>query len=259
MREGISELDWAKNKTLPKLISDTDLKGILHNHSTYSDGRNTLEEMALACRDLGMEYLGIADHSKTAVYAGGLYPKDVLAQHQEIDKLNTELAPFKILKGIESDILYDGSLDYEEEILKTFDFVVASVHSQLKMSKEKANTRLIKAIENPYTTILGHPTGRLLLSREGYPIDHHKIIDACAANNVVLEINANPLRLDLDWRHIQYALEKNVLLSINPDAHNTAGYHHMHYGVCVARKGGLTKDMTLNALSLSEIETFLRH
>lgn len=257
LREGLNELEWGKNNTLPELISDKDLKGILHNHSTYSDGRNTLEEMAMACRDLGMEYLGIADHSKTAVYAGGLYPKDVLAQHQKIDKLNRELAPFRILKGIESDILYDGSLDYEEEILKTFDFVVASVHSQLKMDKEKANARLIKAIENPYTTILGHPTGRLLLSREGYPIDHHKIIDACAANNVVLEINANPLRLDLDWRHIQYALEKNVLLSINPDAHNVEGYHHMHYGVCVARKGGLTKNMTLNAMSLAEIETFL--
>jgi DNA polymerase (family X) len=258
LREGLAELEWAKANSLPVLVEDKDLKGILHNHSTYSDGRNTLEEMAVACRDLGMEYFGIADHSKTAVYANGLYPENVAKQHQEIDDLNEKLAPFKVLKGIESDILYDGSLDYEEDILRKFDYVVASIHSQLKMDEEKANTRLITAIENPYTTILGHPTGRLLLSRKGYPIDHKKIIDACAANNVVIEINANPLRLDLDWRHIQYALEKNVMLSINPDAHNTEGFSHMHYGTCVARKGGLTKEMTLNAMSLAEIESFLK-
>ncbi|MBL4651661.1 MAG: PHP domain-containing protein [Flavobacteriales bacterium] len=257
LREGLSEISWAKSNSLPTLVKDEDLKGILHNHSNYSDGRNTLEEMAVACRDLGMEYFGIADHSKTAVYANGLYPEDVLKQHQEIDELNQKMSPFKILKGIESDILYDGSLDYEEDILRLFDYVVASVHSQLKMDEAKANERLIKAIENPYTTILGHPTSRLLLSRKGYPINHKKIIDACAANNVVIEINANPLRLDLDWRHIQYALEKNVMLSINPDAHNTEGFNHMHYGVCVARKGGLTKAMTFNAMSLSEIETYL--
>ena len=157
--------------------------------------------MALYCKDqLNLEYLGICDHSKTAVYAKGLNEQRVYAQHQEIDELNRKLAPFKIFKGIESDILSDGSLDYTDEILKTFDFVVASVHSNLRMDEEKATTRLIKAIENPYTTILGHPTGRLLLSRAGYPIDYKKIIDACAANKVVIEINANPLRLDLDWR-----------------------------------------------------------
>ncbi|MBT6745329.1 MAG: DNA polymerase/3'-5' exonuclease PolX [Flavobacteriales bacterium] len=257
LREGLSEIEWAKTNSLPELVKDSDLKGIVHNHSTYSDGRNTLEEMAVACRDLGMEYFGIADHSKTAVYANGLYPEDVLKQHQEIDELNKKLAPFKILKGIESDILYDGSLDYEEDILRKFDYVVASVHSQLKMDEEKANARLITAIENPYTTILGHPTSRLLLSRKGYPINHKKIIDACSANNVVIEINANPLRLDLDWRHIQYALEKNVMLSINPDAHNIDGFTHMHYGTCVARKGGLNKEMTFNALSLKEMEIYL--
>jgi DNA polymerase (family 10) len=164
--------------------------------------------------------------------------------------LNKKLTPFKIFKGIESDILNDGALDYNDDILKTFDFVVASVHSNLRMSEEKATERLIKAIENPYTTILGHPTGRLLLSRKGYDIDYKKVIDACATNNVVIEINANPLRLDLDWRWHRYALEKGVLLSINPDAHRKEGFHDMRFGVMVARKGGLTADKCLNAFSL---------
>ena len=172
---------------------------------------------------------------------------------EEIDYLNKKLNGFHIFKGIESDILYDGSLDYPDEILKRFDFIVASVHSILKMDEEKATSRLIKAIENPYTTILGHPTGRLLLSRNGYPINYKKVIDACAANNVVIEINANPLRLDLDWRWHQYALEKGVWLSINPDAHRKEGFLDTQYGILAARKGGLHKEMCLNALSLSEI------
>ena len=170
--------------------------------------------------------------------------------------MNQKLGPFKIFKGIECDILGDGSLDYDESIWKTFDFIVASVHSNLKMTEEKAMSRLLRAIENPYTTMLGHPTGRLLLMREGYPVDHKKMIDACAANGVVIEINAHPYRLDLDWRHIDYALNKGVKLSINPDAHHTEGYHDMHFGVCVARKGGLSKEMCFNALSLSEIDSY---
>ncbi|UKJ06384.1 DNA polymerase/3'-5' exonuclease PolX [Solitalea lacus] len=230
-----------------------DLKGTIHNHSTYSDGIHTLKDMALYCKELGYDYLGICDHSKSAFYANGLTEERVAQQHAEIEKLNQELAPFKIFKGIESDILYDGSLDYSDEILDSFDLVVASVHSQLKMTKEKANERLIKAIENPYTTILGHPTGRLLLAREGYPLDHKLIIDACAANNVVIELNSNPLRLDLDWRWIDYALSKNVMISINPDAHRKEGYHDMKYGVNVARKAGLTKNLCFNALSANEI------
>ncbi|MCJ8209955.1 helix-hairpin-helix domain-containing protein [Mucilaginibacter sp. RS28] len=236
------------------LIVLGDLKGSLHNHSTWSDGVNTIEEMALYCRDeLKLEYLGISDHSRSAVYAKGLTAERVLEQHQEIDRLNAQLKGFHIFKGIESDILNDGSLDYPEDILKTFDFIVASIHSNLKMDEQKATARLIKAIENPYTTILGHPTGRLLLSRKGYDIDHKKVIDACAANNVVIEINSNPHRLDLDWRWHAYALEKGVRLSINPDAHRNEGFHDMKYGVLVARKGGLTKEECLNALSLAEI------
>ena len=254
LREGLNEIQLARENKLPKLITYEDLKGSLHNHSTWSDGVHTLEQMALFCKDnLQMEYLGICDHSKSAFYASGLNEQRVYAQHQEIDALNAKLAPFKILKGIESDILNDGSLDYSDEILKTFDFVVASVHSNLRMNEEKATARLIKAIENPYTTILGHPTGRLLLSRKGYPIDYIKIIDACAANNVVIEINSNPLRLDLDWRWQRYALEKGVLLSINPDAHRMEGFYDMHYGVLMGRKGGLEAKQCLNAFSLTEI------
>jgi len=254
LREDFDEIELARANKLPTLINYKDLKGSLHNHSTWSDGVHTLEEMATYCKEtLNLQYLGICDHSKTAVYAKGLNEQRIFGQHQEIDKLNEKLAPFKIFKGIESDILSDGSLDYTDDILKTFDFVVASIHSNLRMDEAKATARLLKAIENPFTTILGHPTGRMLLTRAGYPIDYKKIIDACAANNVVIEINANPLRLDLDWRWHRYALEKGVLLSVNPDAHRMEGFHDMHYGILVARKGGLSADKCLNALSLEEI------
>ncbi len=256
LREGLFEIEKAKSGTLKKLIELSDLKGILHNHSTWSDGLNTIEEMANFCIQHHYEYFGIADHSKAAFYAKGLKEDQVLSQHVEIDKLNDKLFPFKIFKGTECDILNDGNLDYSDEILKTFDYVVVSIHSNLKMSEEKAMLRLLKAIENPYTSILGHPTGRLLLIREGYPIDHKKIIDACAANEVVIEINANPYRLDIDWRWIDYALNKNVILSINPDAHECDGLHDMYYGTLIARKGGLYKEMCLNAKSREEITAF---
>lgn len=256
MREGLQELDWAAKHQSDELIQFTDLKGCVHNHSTYSDGKNTLLEMAEACRNMGLSYFGIADHSQYAAYAGGLKPEAVSDQHLEIDRLNANWTDFRILKGIEADILPDGSLDYDDSILASFDYVVASVHAGLQMEEEKAMARLLKAIENPYTTILGHPTGRLLLTRAGYPLQMSKIIDACAANRVVIELNASPYRLDLDWRFIYEAQEKGVLISINPDAHEVKGLMDMHYGVEIARKGGLLKTNTFNARS---VEDFLNY
>jgi DNA polymerase (family 10) len=256
LREGLWELNWAKENAIPKLIEMDDLKGILHNHSTYSDGKNSLEEMARYCKDLGYEYLGISDHSKTASYANGLQEFRIKKQHEEIDALNEKLAPFKIFKGIESDILNDGSLDYSNEVMESFDFVVSSIHSPLNMDEKTATNRLLNAIANPFTTILGHPTGRLLLQRKGYPINHKAVIDACAEYGVIIEINAHPWRLDLDWRYVRYALDKGVQISINPDAHETNGYHDMYYGVCVGRKAGLTAHETFNSKSLEEISRY---
>ncbi|UHG92434.1 helix-hairpin-helix domain-containing protein [Spirosoma oryzicola] len=259
MREDDFAFRWARSHRNDELVTWEDLRGTLHNHSTWSDGKQSVAGMAAYCRELGLTYFGIADHSKTASYANGLDSDRVRQQQQEIDQLNASFgSDFRIFKGIESDILGDGSLDYDDATLATFDYVVASVHQTLTMSLEKATTRLLKAIENPYTTILGHPTGRLLLAREGYPIDHRAIIDACAEHQVVIEINASPYRLDIDWRWIEYAMQQGVLLSINPDAHDLAGLLDMHYGVAVGRKGGLTRDMTFNALTLAEMSDYLQ-
>ena len=203
------------------------------------------------------EYLVISDHSKSAFYANGLKEERIIAQQKQVDELNKKYAPFVVFKSIESDILYDGELDYSKDILSTFDLVIASVHSVLKMNEEKAMSRLIKAIESPYTSILGHPTGRLLLSRKGYPIDHLKIIDACAANKVVLELNAHPRRLDIDWRWIDAALNKGVLISIDPDAHSIEGYDDCKFGVLVTQKAALTPDKNLSSFSLAEMQAFI--
>ncbi len=256
LREGLFEEGMIKKGEMPSLLQFDQLKGVLHNHSTYSDGKNTLKDMAIQCQKLGYQYFGISDHSQTAVYANGLNVEQVLKQHQEIDQLNQELSHFKIFKGIESEILNDGALDYPDEVLQAFDFVVASIHFNLNMDEKKATTRLIKAIENPFTTMLGHPTGRQLLKREGYPINHQKVIDACAANGVIIEINAHPWRLDLAWEWVHYALNKSVLISINPDAHSKEGLEDMYYGWCVGLKAGLTEAGTFNARSLKEVETY---
>lgn len=246
-----------QQKKMPELIQSSDIKSIIHCHSTWSDGADTIEAMAKACIEKGHEYMVISDHSQAAFYANGLDPKRIAEQHREIDVLNEKLAPFKIFKSIEVDILNDGSLDYSDDVLATLDLVIASVHTNLKMTEEKAMDRVLSAIRNPYTTILGHPTGRLLLSREGYPLDHKVIIDECVKHNVVIEINAHPRRLDLDWAWIDYAVEAGALLSIDPDAHAIAGYHDVYYGVLAAQKGGLTKKNNLSSYSLKEFEAFL--
>jgi DNA polymerase (family X) len=242
---------------LPLLIQTSDIKGIVHSHSNWSDGLHTVEDMAKACIDQGFEYLVISDHSKSAFYANGLSEERIREQHLYVDELNAKLTPFHIFKSIECDILNDGRLDYTDNILSTFDLVIASVHSNLKMSPEKAMSRLLSAIQNPYTRILGHPTGRLLLSRAGYPVDHQMLIDACAEHEVVIELNAHPRRLDMDWRWIPYALEKKVLISIDPDAHTIAGYHDIHYGVLAGQKGGLTADQNVSSFSLTQMKEFV--
>ena len=257
LRETAAIIEKAKKKKLPALIQTADIHSIIHSHSNWSDGSNTIEEMANECIKRGFEYLVISDHSQTAFYANGLKEDRIREQHRQIDALNMQLAPFKIFKSIESDILNDGSLDYPDAILKTFDLVIASVHSNLKMNEDKAMARLIKAIENPYTNILGHMTGRLLLSRNGYPVDHKKIIEACAANNVVIELNAHPRRLDIDWKWIGYAIEKGVLLSIDPDAHALDGFDDVKYGVLAGQKGGMTKENNLSSFGLKEFEIWL--
>lgn len=257
MRNNVKWIQKAKDNQLPELITTNDIKGIIHCHSTWSDGANTIEEIVNELRDNNFEYLVLSDHSKSAFYAEGLKEDRIVAQHKEIDNLNNKYTDFTIFKSIESDILNNGSLDYAEDVLQIFDLVIASVHTNLGMNEEAATKRIITAVENPYTNILGHMTGRLLLMRSGYPVNHKKIIDACAANNVVIEINANPRRLDIDWRHIEYALEKNVLLSINPDAHNLKGLYDIHYGVLSAQKAGLSKNSNLSSYNLTEFKAFI--
>ncbi len=242
---------------LEPVIEPGDIKGIIHSHSNWSDGLHTIEIMARACIEKGYEYLVISDHSRSAFYANGLSAERIVEQHLYIDELNSKLTPFRIFKSIECDILTDGSLDYSDDILNSFDLVIASVHSNLKMTEEKAMQRLLKAITHPAVTILGHMTGRLLLSRPGYPLDHKMIIDACAAHKVVIEINAHPRRLDLDWSWIPYAMEKGCLLSIDPDAHAVEGYEDCRYGVISAQKGGLTKASNLSSFTRAELENYL--
>lgn len=243
LREDLGEIQAAMEGNLPKLVGAEDIRGILHVHTTYSDGRSTLKEMADEAIRLGYDYIGISDHSQSAYYANGLSPEDIKKQHEEIDELNQLYdGEIRILKGIESDILPDGDLDYPDEILDTFDFVIASVHSGFSMDRDTMTERLLAAMDNPYTTILGHPTGRLLLSREGYPLDMEAILEGAAKRGVAIEINANPHRLDLDWRWCRKAKELGVLLAICPDAHDIDGLSHISYGINIARKGWLTAD-----------------
>lgn len=251
--------EWAKlfDSRVEPLVRPSDIRGIIHAHSTWSDGWNSLEEMARACMDAGYSYLVISDHSRSAFYANGLSVERIILQHEEIDALNDRLGSFRILKGIECDILSQGELDYEDDMLSRFDVVIASIHSQLRMDESKAMKRLLGAIAHPATHILGHMTGRLLLSREGYPVNHRRIIEACAHHGVSIELNANPMRLDMDYTWIPYAMECGVKMAVNPDAHSVKGIEDMTFGLAVARKGGLTPSACLNSLNVDELLAFL--
>ncbi|MFZ5986653.1 MAG: DNA polymerase/3'-5' exonuclease PolX [Bacillota bacterium] len=253
LRENNGELEAAVDGTLPDLIKLSDIKGIFHVHSLYSDGTNSIEELVEYCISKGFSYLGITDHSKSAYYAGGLKEDDIKRQHEEIDRLNEKYSSFLILKGIELDILPDGSIDYDDEILSLFDFTVASVHSSFGMDEDKMTGRVLKAIRNKHVSILGHPTGRLLLSREPFKIDIDEIVKAASTENVILEINANPHRLDLDWRYIKKAREQGCKFVICPDAHRLDGIDDMEYGINMARKGWLTKGDVINTFNVDEI------
>ncbi|MFP6614892.1 MAG: DNA polymerase/3'-5' exonuclease PolX [Candidatus Hydrogenedentota bacterium] len=236
----------------PELIELEHLRGVIHCHSIYSDGRNSVREMATTAQELGYKYLTMTDHSQSAGYAGGLQPYRVEQQQKEIDALNEELDGFRVIKGIESDIRADGSLDYDEDVLKTFEVIVVSVHSNLDMTEDEATTRVVKAVENPYTRILGHPTGRLLITRKGYDLNYEKLFDACVANNVAIEINANCKRLDLDWRYVRQARDKGVKLCLSPDAHSTGAIDFVRYGVGIARKGWLKPEDVLNTFGTDD-------
>lgn len=258
LRENMGEIEAAEKGLLPVLIDEKDIKGVFHVHTIYSDGANTLSEMVNAARDRGYKIIGITDHSKSAFYANGLKEEDVLRQLDEIDELNSKYSDIKILKGIESDILKDGLLDYDEDILRRFDFVIASVHSNFKMSKDDMTERIIKAIKNKYTKIIGHLTGRLLLARDGYDIDVYKVIDSVAEYGKIIEINSSPYRLDMDWRYIKYAKEKGVKFAICPDAHRIEGLDDIKYGIGIARKGWLEAKDVINTYDFDELNKILR-
>jgi DNA polymerase (family 10) len=262
LREDKGEFDYFEEHEKMDLVEAKDIRGVIHAHSTWSDGKYSIREMAQACIDRGYEYLGLTDHSKTAAYAGGLSPQRVFKQWDEIDALNEEYQEkginFVVFKGIESDILADGSLDYEDTILEGFDFVIASVHQSLDMPREKMMQRFRKAIENPYTRILGHPTGRLLLKRDGSDIDLNELIELAAEHNTAIEINASPYRLDLDWRYGNKAKSVGLMTSINPDAHSIDGIDDIQYGVRIARKAKFEKERVLNSRSAEEIMKFFK-
>jgi histidinol phosphatase-like PHP family hydrolase len=252
------EIALARKRRMPKLVKIEDIRGILHAHSDASDGVHTLQQMAEATRKRGYQYFGVADHSKSAHYAGGLSLAEIEEQHAEIDRLNAGLdGHFRIFKGIESDILSDGSLDYPDDVLRRFDFIVASIHGQFRKDRESQTERLLRAVANPFVTILGHMTGRQLLRRPGYDIDVEQVLMACAKHGVAIEINANPWRLDLDWRWHRHALKLGCIFSINPDAHSTAEIDLMRWGIAMARKGGVSADQVLNTLDLHKFSRWL--
>ena len=259
LREDQGEIEAAAKGKLPELLSPDDIIGVFHCHSNWSDGAASIETMAEAAKNLGYKYIGIADHSQSAAYAGGLKPGEVKEQIKEIDKLNKKLKGITILKGSEVDILPDGSLDYPDSILAMFDFVIVSIHSKFNMREDEMTKRIVRGMKNKYASILGHPTGRLLLARDGYPVNMRQVIDAAAEYDVAIEINAHPQRLDLDWRYGKYAKSKGVKVVIAPDAHGPEGLHDMTYGIGIARKGWLEKSDVLNCLSAEEVKRFFKN
>lgn len=256
LREGLGEVEAAEKSLIPLLLEQKDIKGVFHVHTNYSDGSMSIQEVVNVCKKMGLSYVGIADHSQAASYANGLKEEDIIKQREEIKMINKNLNGFKIFHGIEADILPDGQIDYNPKILSSFDFVIASVHSQFTMSEKEMTARIIKALGNKFVKMLAHPTGRLLLSREPYPVDIKKVIDVAASNNVIMELNSNPYRLDLDWRWFRYAKEKKVKISINPDAHNLEGLKDTYLGVDIARKGWLRSEDCFNSLATKEIANF---
>ncbi len=253
LREDTGEMEAAEKGTLPRLVERGDIKGVFHNHTTYSDGANTLEEMALAARDLGLQYLGIADHSQSLGIANGLKPERLLQQIKEIDKLNKRLDGIRLFKGSEVDILQDGGLDYDDELLAKLDYVVASVHTYFALPKEEMTARIIRAIKHPRVTMLGHATGRLILKRDAYQVDLDRVLEAAAEAGTMIEINADPHRLDLDWVHCKRAKALGVRLVINPDAHSTGGLANYRFGVDVARRGWLEAGNVFNTLGAEDV------
>ena len=259
LREGKGEVEKAQQHQIPELYDGNPFYGIFHVHTTYSDGANSIEEIVKSCQNLNLQYVGICDHSKSAFYANGLNEERVKQQHIEIDKINSKLSDFRVFKGIEVDILTDGTLDYEDEVLETFDFVVASVHSQFNLSEEAMTERIVKAISNPHVTMLGHPTGRLLLGREPYKLNMEKVIKKAGELGTVIEINSSPYRLDLDWRLGKLANECGVKTALNPDAHSLEGLTDYEFGIGIARKGWFEKDNVLNSYDLNAIENYFNH
>jgi DNA polymerase (family 10) len=258
LREGLGEIEAAAAGELPRLVEQADLQGLLHCHTTASDGSNTVEELAVACRAAGYSWVGITDHSKAAAYAGGLDAEELARQAEEIDAVNARGLGIRVLKGIEADILVDGALDYDEATLARLDFVIGSIHSRFSLGREELTARVLAAMDNPYLSIIGHPTGRLLLSRDPYPLDLDRVFEKAARTGVAIEINADPHRLDLDWRHLRPARRHGVAISIGADAHNLAGLGNVAYGIGIARKGWLTRSEVLNALSAEDFLASVR-
>ncbi len=258
LRENIGEIEAAIKKTLPELIKEKDIKGLFHFHTISSDGNMSLGQAVQELKKMGFEYCGIADHSKTAFYAGGIKEDDILPYLEEIDRVNCVNPGFKVFKGIESEILSDGSLDYSDEVLAKFDFVIIAVHSNFNMTEKQMTSRIIKGMQNRFAAILAHPTGRLLLARDPYPVNIREVIDAAFENNVDLEINSSPYRLDLDWRQCKYAKDKGVKMFINPDAHSIEGFAEYRFGVNVARKGWLEKNDIANTMGAGRMADYLK-